>query len=309
MRSRHAGATGALLALLLLAGCSDDDGGGSTAPDSSAPSDTSIPTLSPLPYPEDPPPTGKLIADMRQSSIDLSLGQMQVWVDNDTRHDVTPTRILYHDPRLAKPLLGGNLRTNPAQSERGYPFDLPLQPLCPDTPGKPESGTLEVRYGGQVDSIPVTDPTDVLGRYLTGRCEEIAVAKVADLQWSNEVPDDGTGEGAVGTLTMLIRPTGVPGHTLVIDRIAGSHLLSYVAGDEKTWEPGVEVRSDGPPTQIELQMKPTRCDGHAFSEGGGATAWRVALTLDGEPGEIVLRMSPEGMGNALHYALGSCGLG
>jgi hypothetical protein len=308
MTRRYAGALGAFLALAMLAGCGGSDDADTSSP-AESPSTTPIRTLSPLPYPEDPPPSGKLIADMRQSSIDVSLRQMQVWVDNDTTHDVTPTRIVYHDPRLAKPLLGDNLRTNPAQSERGYPLHLPRQPLCSALPGKPESGTLEVRYAGHVDRVPVTDPTDVLGRYLTTRCEEIAVAEVAHLQWSNEVPDDGTGDGAVGTLTMLIRPTGVPGHTLVIDRIAGSHLLSYVNGDEETWEPGLKVTGEDPPTRIELAMKPTRCDGHAFSEGGGATSWRVALTLDGKPGEILLRMSPEGMGNALNYALRSCGLG
>ncbi len=244
---------------------------------------------------------------MRQSSIDASLARMQVWIDNDTDHDVTPTQIIYRDPRLAQPLLGDNLRTNPAQSERGYPLPLPRQPRC-DGPGTAESGTLEIRYAGHTDRIPVTDPTDVLGRYLSGRCEEIAVAEVATLRWSNQVPDDGSGEGAIGTLTLVIRPTGAPGHTLVIDRVAGSHLLSYADGQE-SWAPGQVVRGEDPPSRIDLAMRPARCDGHAFAEGGSATAWRIAFTLDGKAGDILLRMSPEGMGNAISYALRSCGLG
>ncbi len=308
MRRRATGPLGVLLVVALLAGCSDDGGTDpATAPDSSPPSDTAVPTLSPLPYPEDPPPSGKLIGDMRQSSIDVALGRMQVWIDNDTTHDVTPTRIVYRDPRLAKPLIGDNLRTNPAQSERGYYLYLPAEPPCADVPGKAESGTLEVAYAGKVDRIPVTDPTDVVGRFLTGRCEELALAAVADVRWSDEVPDDGSGEGAVGTLTLLITPTGVRGHELVIDHISGSHLLNSSEGPA-AWAPKLRIAGDDPPTEIELPVKPSRCDVHAFLEGGGATAFRVAFVLDGKPGEIVVRMSPDGMGNALGFAKDSCGL-
>ncbi len=298
---------GLLALLVLLTGCGGDDDS-EEAPSEPVSSSTALTTLSPLPYPEDPPPSGKLIADMRQSSIDVSLGRMQVWIDNDTAKDVTPTRIVYRDPRLAKPLTGGNLRTDPAQSERGYYLYLPAKPPCGSGPGQAESGTLQVAYAGRVDRIAVTDPTDVVGRFLTVRCEELAIAEVADLRWSDEVPDDGSGEGAIGTLTMLITPTGVPGHELVIDRISGSHLLNSSDGPE-AWEPDLHVAGEDPPSRIDLPMKPSRCDGHAFLEGGGATAFRVAFTLDGESGQILLRMSPEGMGNALGFAKASCGLG
>jgi hypothetical protein len=306
MSSRTVGALGALALLLPLAGC----GGGETdaSRSESSSSTTSIPTLSPLPYPEDPPPSGRLLADMRQSTIDASLERMQVWVDNDTTHDVTPTRIVYRDPRLAEPLPGERLRTNPAQSERGYPLALPARPPCDGVPGRAESGTLEVRYAGRVDRIPVTDPTDVVGRFLTLRCQEIALAEVADVRWSDEVPDDGSGMGAVGTLTLLIRPTGAAGRELVVERIAGSHLLNSSEGPA-AWEPALRVAGDDPPTQIELPLKPARCDVHAFLEGGSATAFQVAFTLDGESGAILLRMSPDGMGNALDFARRSCGLG
>ena len=131
---------------------------------------------------------------------------------------------------------------------------------------------------------------------------------MADLSWSDDVPDDGSGKGAVGTLTLLIRPTGTPGRELVINRVAGSHLLNSATGPE-AWAPDLRVAGDDPPTRLDLAMKPSRCDGHAFSEGGNASAFRVSFTLDGEPGEVLLRMSPEGMGNALDYARRSCGLG
>lgn len=306
MRSRARVPALGLAIVVLLGGCGGDDTGSSPSAGSSSP--TAVRTLTPLPYPEDPPPTGRLIADMRQSSIDASLGRMQVWLDNDTTHDVTPTKVLYRDPRLAKPLLGDNLRTNPAQSERGFPLYLPKRPPCRTVGGTPESGRLEVRYAGKVERIPVTDPTDVVGRYLSLRCQELALAKVADLSWSDAVPDDGSGVGAVGTLTLRIRPTGGPGHELVVNRILGTYLLGS-ADDQSAWDPGLKVAGDDPPASIDLPVRPFRCDSHAFLEGGGATAFRVEYTLDGLPGDILLRMSPRGMGNALGYARDSCGLG
>ncbi len=219
---------------------------------------------------------------MRQSSIDVALGRMQVWIDNDTTRDVTPTRIVYRDPRLAKPLIGDNLRTNPAQSERGYYLYLPAEPPCDGVPGKAESGTVEITYGGRTDTVPVTDPTDVVGRFLIARCQELALAAMADVRWSDEVPDDGTGVGAIGTLTLLVTPTGVPGHELVIDHISGSHLLNSSEGPA-AWAPDLRIGSDDPPTEIELPVKPSRCDVARVPRG---------RRRDGVPGGVRARRRP-----------------
>ena len=70
------------------------------------------------------------LADLRQSSRDAALGRMEVWIGNDTRHDVTPTRIRYTDPRFRAPVAGERLRLNPSRSERGYPLALPAVPAC-----------------------------------------------------------------------------------------------------------------------------------------------------------------------------------
>lgn len=288
---------------LALGGCAHENDGRFTDSTEPEPS-TSISTLSPLPLPESPPPTGRLIAEMRQSSLDVLQGQMQVWIDNDTASDVTPIRIIYRDPRLRRFVLGENLRLNPAQSERGYPLPLPKVPDC-DAPRGP--GRLTVAHDGRVDELVVSDPTDVVGRFLAIRCQELRLAEVADVSWSDEVPADKPGEGGVGTLTLVVRPTGVPGRQLTIDSVAGSHLLSS-ADVPPVWEPAQTIASDGPVAEIDLPLEPARCDDHAFMEGGGATTFRLRFTLDGEPGEVLLRMSPSGGGNAIEFARESCGL-
>src|SRR6478609_4840117 len=84
-----------LTAVAALAACSSDD-----TPTTSPEPSPSIRTLTPIQLPPKPPPTGKLKADMRQSSRDAAAERMEVWVDNDTAHTIRPTRIVYSDPRF-----------------------------------------------------------------------------------------------------------------------------------------------------------------------------------------------------------------
>ena len=93
--------------------------------------------------------------------------------------------------------------------------------------------------------IPVEDSTDVAGRYTTARCLELAIAKVADLSWDDEVPFDGK-VGDPGTLTLVVRPTGGPGPTLTIDTVSGTPVLAPVGTD--VWRPDATIHgTDEPP--------------------------------------------------------------
>jgi hypothetical protein len=287
-----------VVAALLLAGCSDSDGQ-SAAPEP-APS-RSIRTLSPLPTPTQPPPTGKLVADMRQSSRDAAAGRMEVWIDNDTADEITPTRVTYHDPRFRTTLLGTRLRPVPSQSERGFPLYLPPRPACDHPRG---SGTVTVEYGDTSKTIEVEDSTDVAGRFTTARCLEVAIARVALLAWDDDVPFSGE-VGDPGTLTLVVRPSGRPGQTLTIDTVSGTPVLAPVGTD--VWRPDATVHGTDAPSRIDLPIKPNRCDDHAFMEAGGATAFKIGLHLDDEPGQITLRMSIPGAKNAIDFAKASCG--
>lgn len=290
------------LAAMLLAACG---GTGEPAPSASDGDDTGaeqpreVRTLEPLPAPPEDPPSGRLLADMRQSSIDAARGRMQVWLDNDRNRDLAPTAVVYRDPRLPRPVRGSNLRTVPADTEFGFPLALPARPRC-GSEAPAGSGAVVVEHDGERDRVAVTDPTDVVGRYVAQRCQELAIAEVARLRWADR---------AEGTLTLEISPTGRrPDSRLVIDAVTGSHLLGS-GDDPAAWEPGLVVRGDDPPRTLTLPLVPNRCDGHAFAEGGGATAFAVSYTLDGEPGRILLRMSQTGAASALDWAAEYCGLG
>ena len=290
-------AVGAVTTALALAGCSDG-----TPPAAAPEPSPSISTLTPIQLPPPPPPSGRLLADMRQSSRDAAAGRMEVWVGNDTARDVTPTRIVYRDPRFRTSLPGTRLRPVPSRSERGFQLLLPRRPACDHRAG---SGTVTVTYGATTRTLPVHDSTDVAGRYARSRCLELAVARVATLAWDDRVPADGGGQGSHGTLTLVITPTGRPGPVLSIDTVSGTPVLSPVGSD--VWRPGVRVRGTDGPQRVPLPLKPTRCDAHAFAESGGATAFIVALRLGGRPGSITLRMSVPGAAHALAFAKSSCG--
>lgn len=304
---RVLGATLALVGALVVASCSDEEAGRRSSADPAAVESSpspSIRTLTPIPLPPEPPPSGTIAADMRQSSRDAALGRMEVWIDNDTAHTITPTRVTYTDPRLRGPLQGDRLRPAPSQSTRGFPLYLPARPDCGSTG---TGGSIELAYGDTTVTLDVDDPTDVVGRYVAARCEEIAVARVADLAWDDRVVDGPVELGSTATLVLLVRPTGVPGHELVIDTVTGTPVLTSV--DSPFWSPGTHVASDGPDQRIELPLMPARCDPHAFQESGGATAFRITMHLDGERGQIVLPMTPAGAESAIEFARQSCGLG
>lgn len=291
-------ALAAVTALLLLGGCSGGEGtSGTPAPSPSR----SIRTLTALPMPSEPPPSGRLRADMRQSSRDATAGRMEVWIDNDTARQIRPTRITYADPRYHAILRGSRLRPIPSQSERGFPLYLPKRPACGHPAG---SGTLSLTYGDTTRTLRVADPTDVAGRYADSRCLELAIGRVARLSWDDDVPSEGE-VGDPGTLTLVVAPTGRPGPALTLDTVSGTPVLSPVGSD--VWRPAVTVHGTDAARRIDLPVQPTRCDAHAFAESGGATAFKIGLHLDGRPGQITLRMSVPGAKNAIDYARRSCG--
>ena len=304
---------GAGVAALLLgvapAGCSEDTGT-PTADDAatSVSPSPSVITLSPLPAAPETPASGKLYADLRQSSRDAALGRMEVWIRNDRERDLTPTKVTYVDGRFRRPLTGERLRLNPARSIRGYPLYLPARPDCDSDATR---GRVVVEHGGRREELPVEDEADVVARFVATTCLRLEVSEVADLSFDDEVAVDGEGEGSLGTLVLVVRPSGRPdGGSLTIDTVAGTPLLSSY--QEPVWSPGVTVASTDGEQRIELPVHPARCDEHVFMESGGATAFRVKLHLDpgggkAEVGELIVRMSPEGASNAIGFARDSCG--
>jgi hypothetical protein len=297
-----------LLAVLAACGGNDDDSGPGAAASGPEPSPTrSLYTLTPVPLPPEPPPTGKLIADIEQSSRDGAANRFQIWIDNDTADPITPTKVIYHDDRFRTGLPGTRLRQIPSQSRRGFPLYIPDRPACDRTTAH---GTVTVDYRvhgrEKTATVPVSDEAEVVDRIASARCLELSVEKVAHLSWADEVTASGDGgKGSVGTMTLVIDTTGKPGPTLVIDTITGNPVLS--PGEHGVFDAHLTITGDQPPQRVPVELKPTRCDAHAFADSGSFAAFALNVHLDGRPGQFVLRMGEIAAANAIDYAKASCG--
>jgi len=294
-----------LMLVAALAGCGGGDSSGAEAGREPSPSKSLV--LTPIPLPPKPPPSGKLIADIEQSSRDGAANRFQVWVDNDTDADISPTKVTYHDDRFQMSLRGNRLRDIPSQSRRGFQFEEPDRPACGSTA---TSGTVTVDYivHGEHRSatIPVADEADVVQRIADSTCLQLAIDKVAHLSWADEVTASGDGgKGSVGTMTLVVDTTGHPGPTLVIDSVTGNPVLS--PGDLGVYMANLTITGDQPSQRVPIPVKPTRCDAHAFGESGSFAAFALNVHVDGKPGQFVLRMGQRAAVNAIAYAKASCG--
>jgi hypothetical protein len=246
--------------------------------------------------------SGKLTAELQQSSRDVALGRFQVWITNGLDQEITPRRIVYRDALLSTPVVGERLRPIPSGSYRGYPLEL-VEPTC----GGAETGaTVTVDYGSERVRIPVEDETSVVGRWSQERCAEHAVARLATLEWSPGFEVQGSGPDAIALFRLTARPTGRAGGSFTVDTVGGTPLFTSAHGD--FWTVGKKVRSDGPVVVMELPAQPARCDAHAFGSATGGTTYFINLTIAGRgKAQIRLAMSPEVTAEAFAYAGEVCG--
>jgi len=292
-----------LLAVLAACGGNDDSDG----PASAAPKRSPSKTITMVPLPPAPPPTGELIADIEQWSLDAANARFEVYIDNDTDSLIKPTRVRYRDDRFQTPLPGTRLRDIPSQSRRGFPIYIPDKPACDRTA---TSGTVTVDYtvNGKKKSstVPVSDVNDVVQRVASARCLELSVDQIAHLSWADEVTASGDGgKGSIGALSLVVDTTGQPGHTLVIDTITGNPLFS--PGDLGVYKANITITGDQPSRTEQIPILPARCDAHAFGESGNFAAFAFNVHLDGQPGQFIVRMGTTTARNAIAYAKASCG--
>lgn len=282
---------------LLLAGCGS--GGESTASGEASRTPASSTASSGTPSPS-PTGAGALTAELRQSTHDQARGRMQVWIQNDTGVDITPSRIVYRDPRLAAPVRGDRLRTIPTGAGRGFQLVFP-EAVCPS---RGRAAPLELTYDGRTHRLPVDDSIDVVGRHTRQACSLERIARIADLRWADriEVAADGTGH-----LVLVVTPTGRTDDEMLIESINGTYLLGPPR--EPFWTPDLRVRGDGEPVRVRLPIQPVRCDPHAFMEGGTATTFRIHASVAGRPGEVTLPMSTDGVRATIDWAADYCHLG
>ena len=110
-------------------------------------------------------------------------------------------------------------------------------------------------------------------------------------------------DAATADLVLTATPTGEGSSAYVIESVAGTPVFTSVG---EPWQPQVTVGATGEPVEVTLPARPARCDGHVFGESAGATAFLVAVTIDGEAREVLVRMDPGLSAEALDFAVAAC---
>ena len=130
-------------------------------------------------------------------------------------------------------------------------------------------------------------------RWADERCDEIAIERIADLEWTSGIEVQGSGSEAVALFRLTATPTGrAGGGAFTVDTVGGTPLFTSADGD--FWTVGQRVRSDGPVVTMELPAQPARCDSHSFGAATGGTTFFVNITIgQSRAAQIRLAMSPE----------------
>gem|GEM_PF-770798 len=261
-------------------------------------------------------PSGRLEAEVQQSSRDALRGEFQVWLDNGTGAEVVPTALTYVDPRLTGTRTGERMRAAPPGSHRGFPADLGA-PACAAVPAAdvPAAGTaapyVVVATADGEERLEVADPARVIERYVAQRCLELAVADAATIAFGDglRVTSADGGTGARADLDLVVTPTESATPLRVV-AVQGTTLLSGVGG---TWPVDVEIGGTGAtaePVRRVLEAHPTRCDPHAVAESGRATIFRVEVVLgtgaDARSGLVDVRLGTEAGRQAYDFVAGAC---
>ena len=295
---------GVVVALVALAGCSSADSAPQAADPTSAPSSPTK-TLTMLP-PSEKPLSGRLTAELQQSSRDVALGRFQVWITNGLAHEIEPLRIVYQDALLSRTRARRPAPPDPVRS-------VPRLHPGPDRADLRRARAARPRSPSPTTTTPMTFPVDdetgVVERWTHERCDEIAIERVADLEWTPGIRVEGSGSDAVARFQLTATPTGRRGGTMTIDTVGGTPLFTSADGD--FWTVGRTCAATDPAVTIELPAQPARCDAHSFGSATGGTTFFVNMTIgagqSARPAQIRLAMSPEVTAEAFAYAAEACG--
>lgn len=197
-------------------------------------------------------------------------------------------------------------------------------PLSPG-PGNPGTGgqgvaasvTVRLSPNGAAENaaqenLPATDPFGVLVRNNTEQCLARDAGAVAKIALEPELTVHGDGRLAV--LRLSIRPTlrtsparqggGSGAGRLVIERIDGTPLLAE--DPARPWPLNLAVGAGGPAQEIELGIRPARCDPHAVAEDKVGTVIPLRVAVGARTGILKIAADRNLRGRILDFVTAAC---
>ena len=162
---------------------------------------------------------------------------------------------------------------------------------------------------GAQESFPATDPFGVLVRNNTEQCLARDVSSVAAIGLGPEL--DVSDDGLRAVLRLSIRPSvrsSPAQHSgagrLVIERIDGTPLLAE--DPAKPWPLNLTVEAGGPARELELGIRPARCDPHAVAEDKVGTVIPLSVMVGVRTGILKIAADRDLRGRILDFVTAAC---
>ena len=315
-------AAAAVIVLGVAASCSTGAGGGSAGTVSAATTTASV----------TPTATGPVTVEISQFRDNYSKQIIEIQLTNTTGGALTVLGAELTSPLFAAPITwpapAGGVELPPGQA-KSLPAPLPA-PQCGSpapTQGPPGTGAasgatvttvVSVRpaqpQGGVPDQspapAPAADPFGVLTRNNAEMCLTREASAVATIRLAPDLEVAADGRSAVVRLLITPRAAGrtaggAGAAELVIDRIEETTLLAEAP--QAPWPHSVAFRAGGPPVELQLGIRPARCDPHAVAEDKVGTLLPLRVSVAGREGVLKIDAGDKLRGRIYEFVTTACG--
>jgi len=263
--------------------------------------------------PTEPPAASASLAASRLSFGERSLN---VLVENHTAEDLVISAAQLESPAYSGPALWSPVDGDAATLRPGgrvaLPVKLPKAACGDNEPGFDASVRLELGTGGTgtegtgtaaVLVVPAADPYQTVSEAHGQDCLQQEVDAVASFVLAPELETAADGRTAV----VRIRVTPSGGSGMVEVRIGSTTLLSEAPG--QPWPRDIKVDAADPPSVLELQVVPARCDLHALAEDKAGTRFPLQVGSAGtRSGQLRLEPPAEFTAAVYGFVRSACAL-
>lgn len=151
----------------------------------------------------------------------------------------------------------------------------------------------------------VTHPDPLLTRLMKVECSAYLVTQAVDMAWGQGWQE--VGDVLRGTVKLTRRPGSTSKVTLQAIDPTTHYDVKAVDGKGR---PMLVLEPPAGEAGVEVQIRPMRCDGHAFAEAKKAFLFPFRVSLDADEERVVVVVPPKAVQDRFNlYMVKACGVG
>ena len=272
--------------------------------------------------------TDAVTAEISQFRDNYSKQIIEIQLTNTTSRALTVLAAELTSPLFAAPITWpartGGIELPPGQA-KSLPAQLPAPECGSPSPASTGPATasgnavVALRLAVPQGSVPqgtappqavapAADPFGVLARNNSEMCLARAASAVAAIAL---VPDlEVAADGRTAVVRLLVQPRAASGGgagagELVIDRVEETTLLAEAP--QAPWPRSVTLSAGGPPAEVRLGIRPSRCDPHAVAEDKVGTLLPLRVRVAGREGVVKIDAGSQLRGRIYDFVTKACG--